>query len=197
MAQSRMTGEQRRQSIIRAATAVIARTSFERCTTAAIAKEAGVNESLIYNHFSGKKELQLAVLDSIHQALLSWMDVINEIPVVSFKEIREHGKRFGRDFKKNPEQMTVILKAQCVEDVRLKEKVWDVMKSLHTAWTRVLSKVVVAGFPNVEIMAWLMTAWVSNLSLLNHLGRPDEISEEQIDQFSAFLDWARETVVIR
>ncbi len=198
MARSRMTGEQRRQSIIQAATAVIARTSFERCTTAAIAKEAGVNEALIYNHFSGKKELQLAGLDNIHKSLLGWMERIDDIPATSFKEIRAQGKAFWQDSKKNPDQMTVVLKAQCVEDTQIKEKVWEVMKSLHTAWTRVLSKVVgpdrFAGVLNVEIMAWLMTAWVSNLSLLNQLGRPDEISEKQVDQFSAFLDWARETV---
>lgn len=198
MTRTRMTGEQRRQSIIQAATAVIARTSMDLCTTAAIAKEAGVNEALIYNHFSSKKELQLAVLDSIHKTLLDWMEVIDEIPAASFKEIREHGKRFQQDAKKNPDKMTVILKAQCVEDAQLKEKVWEVIKSLHTAWTRVLSKVVnpdmFAGVLNVEIMAWLMTAWVSNLSLLNQLGRPDEISEKQVDQFSAFLDWVKETV---
>ena len=50
-----MTGQQRRQSIIEAAIAVIARTRFERCTVAVIAGEVGVAEPVIYRHFINKR----------------------------------------------------------------------------------------------------------------------------------------------
>lgn len=199
MARQRMTGEQRRQSIIEASIAVIARTSFERCTTAMIAKEAGVTEPLIYNHFSGKKALQLAVLDNILEDFLTWTDAIDDIPDMSFEQMRSYGKLFQRDIKKNPDRITVFFKAQCVEDPQVKDKVWELLKSIHTALVRILSKVVepewFAGLLDVEIIAWQLTAWVSNLSLLNQLGRHDEIPEEKVDQFAEFLDWVKGKVM--
>jgi len=193
-----MTGEERRQSILEAAIAVIARTSFERCTIAVISREAGVTEPLIYRHFTNKKGLQLAVLDNIHEALLEWINIIDRIPSPSFAEMRSYGELFHRDVQQNPARITVLLKAQGVEDSEVKEKVWEILKSLHTAWTRILAKVVdkkqLAGLLDVDIMAWLMTAWVSILSLLNQLGKKDEIPDEKVDQFAAFLDWAMENI---
>jgi AcrR family transcriptional regulator len=58
-----MTAKERRQSIIDATINVVARLNYESATTALIAKEAGVNEALIYSHFKSKKALQLATLD--------------------------------------------------------------------------------------------------------------------------------------
>lgn len=63
MSKTRMTGEQRRQSLIEATINVVARLNYDRATTALIAKEAGVNEALIYSHFKSKKDLQIATLD--------------------------------------------------------------------------------------------------------------------------------------
>lgn len=63
MAKKRMTAEERRQSLIEATIRVVARLNYDRATTSLIAKEAGVNEALIYSHFKSKTELQLATLD--------------------------------------------------------------------------------------------------------------------------------------
>ncbi len=63
MAKKRMTAQDRRQSIIDANIKVVARLNYERATTALIAKEAGVNQALIYSHFKSKKALHLATLD--------------------------------------------------------------------------------------------------------------------------------------
>jgi len=58
-----MTADERKQSLIEATIRVVARLNYDRATTALIAKEAGVNEALIYNHFKSKTELQIATLD--------------------------------------------------------------------------------------------------------------------------------------
>ena len=58
-----MTAEERKQSLIEATINVVARLNYDRATTALIAKEAGVNEALIYSHFNSKKDLQIATLD--------------------------------------------------------------------------------------------------------------------------------------
>ena len=190
-----MAVEQRRQSIIESAIAVIARTSFERCTVAVIAREVGVTEPIIYRHFTNKKGLQLAVLDSLYETFIGWIQLIDDIPAISFSEMRDYGKRFQHAVQDNPDRMIVMLKAQGAEDPDIKEKVWELLKSLHTAWVRIISKVfdrkISGSNIDVDIVAWLMTGWVNNLFLLNHLGRPDEIPEKQIDQFSKSLDQLR------
>ena len=70
LAGKRMTAEERKQSIIDATIRVVSRLNYDRATTALIAKEAGVNEALIYNHFKSKQELQVATIfqpfDQVH-----------------------------------------------------------------------------------------------------------------------------------
>lgn len=199
MVRKRMTKERRRQSIIEAAIAVIARTSFERCTVAVIARDVGVSEPVIYKHFTNKKGLQLAVLDSIYETFIDWIQLIDDIPSTSFSGIRDYGKRFQRALRNSPDRMIVMLKAQCAEDPDIKEKVWELLKSIHTAWVQIISKVFdrkrFGSDIDVEIVAWLMTGWVNNLFLLNHLGRPDEIPEKQVDQFSKSLDQLRRIIM--
>lgn len=63
MSKKRMTADERKQSLIEATIRVVARLNYDRATTALIAKEAGINEALIYSHFKSKTELQIATLD--------------------------------------------------------------------------------------------------------------------------------------
>jgi len=63
LAKKRLTAQERKQSLIEATINVVARLNYDRATTALIAKEAGVNEALIYSHFNSKKDLQIATLD--------------------------------------------------------------------------------------------------------------------------------------
>jgi len=63
LTKKRLTAEERKQSLIEATITVVARLNYDRATTALIAKAAGVNEALIYSHFSSKKELQITTLD--------------------------------------------------------------------------------------------------------------------------------------
>ncbi|RJP84557.1 MAG: TetR/AcrR family transcriptional regulator [Desulfobacteraceae bacterium] len=59
----RMTSDDRRQSLIDATIRVVSRLNYDRATTALIAKEAKVNEALIYSHYKSKKDLQMDALD--------------------------------------------------------------------------------------------------------------------------------------
>ncbi|MDO9264298.1 MAG: TetR/AcrR family transcriptional regulator [Desulfosalsimonadaceae bacterium] len=72
MAKKRMTGDDRRQSLIDATIAVVARLNYDRATTALIAREAGVNEALIYSHYKSKKDLQMATLDYLVDSRLAF-----------------------------------------------------------------------------------------------------------------------------
>jgi len=59
----RMTGDERRKEIIRAAMDVFSRNGFGGSTTREIAENAGISEAMIYNHFRNKEELYSAIID--------------------------------------------------------------------------------------------------------------------------------------
>ncbi len=61
--QKRLTGEQRRKEIIRAAMEVFARKGFSGSTTRRIAESAGISEAMIYSHFENKEDLYAAIID--------------------------------------------------------------------------------------------------------------------------------------
>src|SRR3954452_10380970 len=59
----RLTGEERRQTVLDAATRVFSRSSYRGATTAEIAREAGISEPILYRHFGSKRDLYLACLE--------------------------------------------------------------------------------------------------------------------------------------
>ena len=58
---TRLSAEERREAIIRAALKVFSENGFHGTTTKALAKAAGVSEALIFRHFPGKEELYAAM----------------------------------------------------------------------------------------------------------------------------------------
>ncbi|QTE00269.1 TetR/AcrR family transcriptional regulator [Streptomyces cyanogenus] len=59
----RMSAEERRESVIRAATAEFARGGYHGTTTEAIAKRVGVSQPYLFRLFPGKKAIFLAVAE--------------------------------------------------------------------------------------------------------------------------------------
>jgi TetR/AcrR family transcriptional regulator len=59
----RLTAEKRRQAVLDTACRVFAKSSYRGATTAAIARESGVSEPILYRHFPSKRDLYLACLD--------------------------------------------------------------------------------------------------------------------------------------
>lgn len=60
----RMTGEERREQIVKVATGLFSRNGFGGTTTREIAKKAGISEAVIFKHFSRKEDLYKAIIDS-------------------------------------------------------------------------------------------------------------------------------------
>jgi len=63
----RLTREERRESLLQAATKTFARKGFSVATVSDIAKEAGVTEPLIYKHFPSKQSLYVEVFKRVAQ----------------------------------------------------------------------------------------------------------------------------------
>ncbi len=62
---ARMSGEERRLSILQASIPVFAKKGFEGTTTKEIAEASNVSEALLYRHFKSKDELYTAIQDMI------------------------------------------------------------------------------------------------------------------------------------
>jgi TetR/AcrR family transcriptional regulator len=76
----RLTAEKRRQAILETACRVFAKSSYRGATTAAIARESGVSEPILYRHFPSKRDLYLACLDETWGRVRSkWDRVVEEI----------------------------------------------------------------------------------------------------------------------
>ena len=58
----RVPGKTRRQQILTAATQLFSRQGFDGTTTREIARQAGVNEAIIFRHFTSKEELYWVVV---------------------------------------------------------------------------------------------------------------------------------------
>ena len=63
----RLRGEERRESILRAAARVFSEHGFSGTTTRALAEAAGVSEALLFQHFPSKEALYAAMLATITQ----------------------------------------------------------------------------------------------------------------------------------
>src|SRR5271169_347973 len=67
----RFSAEDRRNQILEVACGLFARKGYNGATTRDIARGVGVNEALIFRHFSSKHELYWAVLDSTTRGVQS------------------------------------------------------------------------------------------------------------------------------
>ncbi len=82
--QARLSSVDRRQQILDVATQLFARQGYEGTTTRQIAESAGVNEAIIFRHFSTKEDLYWAVIEDqcriragrekLEQAIASGLD---------------------------------------------------------------------------------------------------------------------------
>src|SRR5215510_7088558 len=61
MSKPRMTAEDRKLAIVKAASPLFARKGFARTTTRELAEAAGVSEPLLYKHFPSKEALYLEI----------------------------------------------------------------------------------------------------------------------------------------
>lgn len=95
---TRLPAAERERQILQAATRVFARLGYRRAGTAAIAREAGISEAMIYKHFASKKDLFDRVLRRQGNRILeNWSVAPAAAPVVSEATLRDPDPAGGRD----------------------------------------------------------------------------------------------------
>lgn len=95
----RLSAAERREQILRAATAVFARSTFSAARVSDIAAEAGVSEPLLYRHFAGKEALFCEVLTRVGDRITEiWRQETADAP-----DAREALRRAGAIYRANLE----------------------------------------------------------------------------------------------
>ncbi len=74
----RLSAEERRASIVRAATRLFGEKGFRGTTTREIAAAVGVSEPVLYEHFKTKSDLYSAIIDAASQEGVSILDAVIE-----------------------------------------------------------------------------------------------------------------------
>ncbi len=189
MPRKRMTADERRQSLIEATIKVVAKTNYDRATTAKIAKTAGVNEALIYSHFPGKKELQLATLDYLVGFRLS---IYSSNPVFLPENADQsimHAlnlQYLERILSPDIDMFNCILKAMYAIDADIREKGFQCSQALHQFIKNNLLEDARRGFFDTnrfdpDIIAWESLSRIMLLSTLAINNKLDVYGRENME----------------
>ncbi len=168
-----MSAEQRRESIIKATVKIVARLSYDRATTSLIAKEARINEALIYSHFKSKQKLQLAMLEYILEYRLR-IYISNPIFQATDQKksiIKAVNEQYVEEIQ-NPDidMYACILKALFAFDSEIREKGWEIVKAFQSFNRQNLEEDIRRGFLkehiDPDILAWEMLGKVTMISIM-------------------------------
>lgn len=195
MSKKRLSAEKRKQSLIEATIRVVARLNYDRATTALIAKEAEVNEAMIYHHFSSKIELQLATLDYLIKFRLQ---LYLDNPVFKAESshksiIRELAAQYLQRIQ-SPEidMFACILKAMFALDQRIREKGIECCLAFHAFNKASLEQDQKRGFFNDQfdpnVIAWEMLGKIMMVSTLAVNDRIDAFGIENIQKSMAYFE---------
>lgn len=186
MKKKRLTAEQRRLSIIEATIRVVARLNYDRATTALIAKEAGINQALIYKHFDSKQKLQIAMLDHIRQFMTENYEsnpaLASHSEETSF--FRAITVQYHSSLASEARLRACVLKAMVAIDRKIRAKAWEIVKEQHHYLRVSLEQDYRLRSDGEafdgEMMAWWMFASDVLFTGLSVMGKLDAIPREKI-----------------
>ncbi len=182
----RLKKEERRRKILDSAIKVFARKNYQAATTAEIAKEAGVSEALIYQHFKSKKELFIA---SIEETGAFFVENLREIlksyssdPIEGFRSVY----RFYFNYlKRDPTlaKMSLMIIAEADDpDIKksLKKYLERAANILGKAISNAQKKGLIIDNFDPKSMAWLLVGNYNLLALLKLIDNLDTFDENSV-----------------
>ena len=166
VARTRLTAEKRREAVLETACRIFSKSSYRGTTTAAIARESGVTEPILYRHFPSKRDLYMACLaEAWSQVRAVWEDAI-----AGASEPKDWVSAMGRAYlalqARNAKVLLVDLWIQALteasEDPEIKRYVREQLREVHGFVADVIRRSQAAGGvlpdrdPDAE--AWIFLA---------------------------------------
>lgn len=190
-ARTRMTGDERRRQLVRAAVRAFAKDGFHGATTRSIAAEAGVAEALLYRHFASKRALYLSSVELTADRMVDALRRILDDHATEPRRAVYALLGFYRTMLlRNPDLAKMIflvsaeLDAADVRDVYLprQEAALDLLERAFGGWQ--VRGIVPPGLAP-RSLAWLVLGSYQVVALMQHSGRLDEVPP---DAARALLD---------
>ena len=161
---ARLPAPERRAAVLECACRVFARGSYHGCTTAEIAREAGVTEPVLYRHFDSKRELYLACLDECWETMRAvWDDV-----VANERDPANWISAMGQAFLDSPTYRPIVANlwvqalAEAPEDAAIRRHLRRHIRDVHAYVADVVTRSQAAGGVladrNAEAEAWTFIA---------------------------------------
>ncbi len=195
VARKRMSAEQRRESIIKATIKVVARLNYDRATTSLIAKEARINEALIYSHFKSKQKLQLAMLEYLLEYRLR---IYTSNPIFQAEDqkgsiVKAVNEQYMEEIQNpNIDMFSCILKALFAIDSEIREKGWSIVKAFQNFNLQNLKADIKRGFLrehiDPDILAWEMLGKVTLISIMAVNGKMDVYDIQKVKKSMEFFE---------
>ena len=170
---SRLSAEQRRAALLGTACATFSKGSYRGTTTAAIAREAGVSEPILYRHFTCKRDLYLACVDEAwREVRASWEQVLEREPDPALW-LTSMGSVFLRlqELKVVLSNLWVQALSEASEDPEICSHLRSHLREVHDFVAGVVRRVQTAGHiaadKDADAEAWIFIA----VGLLGAVGR--------------------------
>jgi AcrR family transcriptional regulator len=189
-----MTKQKTKEKILNIATTLFAQDGYKATTIRRIAKEVGIRESAIYNHYTNKETIFIAATDEI----LSLPSP--SLSIEDIKNTKEYLKKYVEQFKeisydKKSEKLFRLLMIELLQNNDLRKQF---MQNFHIENTKILSKsffdmmqnsIIRSSDPMVLAYEFLSTLFYIRLqiTLLNIDGMKNSFIESMFEKHVDFF----------
>ncbi len=181
---TRLPGKERELQILRAATAVFARSNYRVASTAEVAAAAGIAEPTVFKYFPTKKSLFLRILDGTGKAVLHFWQKVASPEATGIETLQRIGDAYIEGARGHTDELKVQFQALAESD---DPDFARVLRQNHEGYVRFIADAIEKGKrdgtirPDVdtEAMAWLLDSVGFTSTLLRLLGFGHETGERQ------------------
>ncbi|MFB9734620.1 TetR/AcrR family transcriptional regulator [Streptomyces sp. NPDC057386] len=160
----RMSAEERRESVIRAATTEFARGGYHGTSTEAIAKRVGVSQPYLFRLFPGKKALFLAVAQRCVDDTIRTFEEAAE-GLQGDEALHAMGEAYLKVIAEQPERLMMQMQMYLAVAAAEAEGDTEFGESVRSGWTRIWDTVLQSLGADVE----RTTAFMAQGMLINCL----------------------------
>jgi AcrR family transcriptional regulator len=183
-ARTRLPAHEREMQILRAATAVFARSNYRVASTAEVAAASGIAEPTVFKYFPTKKSLFLRILEGTGRAILRAWENASSPGETGMEALIRAGDRYIEGARGHTDELKVQFQALAESD---DPDFARVLRENHEGYVRFFEGVIRRGMRDgsirndidPEAMAWLLNSVGFTSTLLRLLGFDEEMGERQ------------------
>lgn len=188
MATRRLTAEARRAQLLSVAREVFAEDGYPGAAMEKIAQRAGVTKPVLYQHFEGKKELYLALLDSDMSRLLAQVSGAIESAHDNPSRIRKGLAAYFNYIEANVDSFRLLFRETMGADPEFRESI----DRFHDAAATSIGAIIADETGKSQELAELLARGIMGMSEAAAtwwLDRKQEIEKKELVESLAELAW--------